>query len=109
MSTVNPQATVTIANGATVSNAIDLGEMAIVGIQTPAALTSTAFTFQASSDNVTYAAVYKVDGTQYTMTVSTSRYHVVPPADLAGIRWLKVVGGSAEGGDRVITVLARHV
>lgn len=109
MSTVNPSATVTIASGQTVSNAIDLGEMAVVGLITPSAITSTAVTFQASADNVTYNQVTKVDATVYSVTVSASKHIVIPPADLAGIRWLKVVAGSAEGGDRTIYLTVRAV
>ncbi len=109
MSTVNQSATVTIADSATVSNAIDLGEMAIVGLQTPASMTGTAITFQASADNSTFVAVKKVDGTTYSMVTASSLYYVIPPADLAGIRYLKVVSGSAETGAKIITLLLRAV
>lgn len=107
MSTVN-QDTVTILSGATVSNSIDLGEMAVVGMQN-ATLTSTAMTFQASSDNSTFVVVKNTAGSSYSVTVASDTYTVIPPADLAGIRWLKVVAGSAEGADRVIKLVVRSV
>lgn len=109
MSTVNQGAICTVASGATVSGALDLGELAVVGIVTPAAITSTAMTFQASADGVTYNQVTTRDGTVYSVTISASKHIVIPPADLCGIRYLKVVGGSAEGADRNITVLLRSV
>lgn len=101
--------TVTIANTETTSGAADLGEMAVVGIQTPASLTGTSFSFLASADNSTFVEVRKVDGTVYTLTVTSSKYYVVPPADLAGIRYLKIVSGSAETGAKVISILQRQV
>lgn len=109
MSTVKQAASVTIANGQTVSNGVDLGELALVGMQLPSALTSVAITFQASHDGVTYAAITKIDGTAYTVTSAPSKYIIIPPADLAGARFLKVVGGSAEAADRNIILLLREV
>lgn len=108
MSAIARAATCTIASGQTVSNAIDLGEMVVVGIQTPSALTGTAFTFQASYDNVTFCAVTTTSAA-YSITVAASKYVVVPPADLAGVRYLKVVSGSSEGADRDVVLLLRAV
>lgn len=109
MSTVSPSATVTIANGDTESNAIDLGELAIVGMQTPASMTGTAITFKASADNSTFVVVKKIDGSTYSMVTASSQYYVIPPADLAGIRYLKVVSGSAETGAKIISLMVRAV
>ena|SRR5882724_101871 len=109
MSTTNPAATITIASGQTVSNAIDLGEMCLCGIQTPSALTSTAFTFQGSSDNSTFCAMTTQDGTAISVTVAASKLIMLPPANFAGVRYLKVVAGSAEGADRNIILLVRAV
>lgn len=108
MSTVNPS-TAIIPISDTVSNAVDLGEMAVVGLQVPSAITSTALTFQASSDGGTYAAVTKVDGTAYSVTVAASKYIVIPPADLAGIRFLKVIAGTTETAARTIILTVRAV
>jgi hypothetical protein len=41
------------------------------------------------------------------VTVSTSRGILLPPADFAGWPYIKVVSGSTEGSDRIITVLTR--
>lgn len=104
-------ASVTIANNGTVSDALSLGSVGhtVVGLITPGTLTGTAFTFQASADGTTYVAVYDKTGAAYSVTVSTSRYILLPPADFAGIQYLKVVSGSTETGERVITVVTRPV
>jgi len=106
-----PLSTVTIANGQTVSDALDLSRagFSLVGIVTPAALTGATFTFQASADGVTYNAVYDKTGALVSVTVAASRYVVLAPADFAGIAYLKVVSGSTEGGARTIGLVARPV
>ncbi len=100
--------TVTIASGQTVSNGVDIHDAVVVGIITPAALTGVALTFQGSHDNVTYKAVTKVDGTAYTVTVAASKYVVIPSNDLGGMRFLKVVSGTAELADRDIILVLRN-
>ena len=97
-----------IENGETESNAVDLGELAVVGLQN-GTLTSTAFTFLASYDGITYVAVKRVDGTAYSITVASDTYTVIPPIDLAGVRFLKIVAGSTELADRNIRVMVRAV
>jgi hypothetical protein len=82
--------------------------MTLCGFITPAALTGTAITFQMSSDGVTYVAVNK-DGAALSVVVTTSKYIVVNPADFAGARFIKLVSGSAEGADRVLTLCVRPV
>ena len=109
MSILSNAATVTIANGATVSNAIDLAEMVVVAIQTPSALTSTTFTLQGSSDNSTFAAITNFDGTDYTITVAASKYIVLALYELVGVRYLKVVAGSAEAAERNIILMVRSM
>jgi hypothetical protein len=102
--------TVTILSGATTSNSIDLENLTLCGIQTPAALTSTAITFTASVDNVTFVPLYDAStGSQISVTTTTSRGYVISPQLFAGVRYLKVVGGSSEGADRVITLLTRQI
>jgi hypothetical protein len=108
MSAAVPGATVTILNGATVSNGIDLGTMRLVGFLLPV-MTGVAITFQASLDNVTYTIVKKLDGSSYSITTASSTYVVIPPDDLAGVRWIKFVSGAAEGADRIITPIVRAI
>lgn len=101
----------TILSGQTVSDVVDLGGARLVGVITPSSLTGTAMTFQASTaSDGTFTPVYKTDGTttaQFSITVSTSRWTVIPPEWFAGIRFLKVVSGTAEGGNRTITLVLK--
>jgi hypothetical protein len=63
--------------------------------------------FEVSADGSTYVPMYDKSGSQYSVTVSTSRGILLPPADFAGWPYIKVVSGSTEGSDRIITVLTR--
>ncbi len=100
---------VAIANGQTVSDAVDLGGLRPIALVTPAALTGTSFTFQSSVDGTTFVPVYDSSGSQVSVTVSTSRFVVLSPTSFAGVRHLKVVSGSAEGAARTIQIVARAI
>jgi hypothetical protein len=101
--------TVTIANGQTTSDALDCINGTVVGILTPAALTGTAFTFSVSADGVTYNTLYSDAGTAVSVTVAASRYIYLDPTVFAGVRYVKVISGSAEGAQRIITLVLRPV
>jgi hypothetical protein len=109
LNNITYETTVTIASGATTSGAVDLLGMVLVGIIMPSAFTGTSITFQASPDNSTFTAVYNSAGTQLTATVSTSRTILFSPGDFVGVRNLKLVSGSTEGGSRIITLILRKL
>lgn len=109
MSSLGRAQTVTIANGATVSNGIDVMDAQVEGVFLPAAFTGVALTFQGSVDNVTYNAITKPDGTAYTLVVAPAKYVMVPPNDLAGTRYLKVISGTAEAAARDIILMLRQI
>ena len=99
----------TILNGQTKSEAIRTGyKSSLVALITPAALTGTTFTFEASVDGTTFAPVYN-EATLYSLTVSTSRYIALNLSVFAGAQNIKVVSGSAEAGDRQIALVVREV
>jgi len=102
---------VVIANAATVSSAIELArDERPVMIETPAALTGTAITFQGSIDGTTYVPVYEVGGANaYSVTVGTSRAVALDHRVFAGINYLKLVSGSTEAAERTIKVVLRPV
>jgi len=88
-------AVATIANGASLSAAIALSpDMAVVSIQMPAAWTTANLTFQGGADGVTYADLYKLDGTEYSVVAAASRYVKVPLGDLLGMAYLRVRSGT---------------
>jgi hypothetical protein len=97
----------TIANGQTTSNALDLREKVLVGLQF-ATMTGTALTFTASSDGVTYVALKDSAGAAVSFTIASDTYTVIQPAILAGVRYLKLVSGSSEGAARTITAIVRQ-
>lgn len=100
--------TATIASSGTTSGAVDCSDgRTAFALITPAALTGTAFTFQASHDGATYNPVVDAAGTTYSVTVAASRYIPLNSANLAGARYLKVVSGSTEAASRVIVVVRR--
>jgi hypothetical protein len=103
------QVNATIAASGTASTAVETGaDSCFVGFYTPAALTGTSFTFQASPDGTTFYNVLE-EGTSYSVTVAASRYVSVDPAVFVGCRFLKIVSGSTESSERVIIACFREV
>lgn len=101
----------TIANGGTTSEAVQLREYVMVGLLLPATLTSTAITFTASNlEGGTYVDVYDSDGNQVSLIVAASRAIGLSGAEadaLAPFEWIKVVCGSAEGAERTIVLVKK--
>lgn len=105
---VNP--TVVIANGGTASAEIDLQGTTLHGVYIPSSFTGTSITFTAApSPGGTHAAVTDGNGNAITKTVAAGKFVPLNPADFAGVRWLKLASGSAEGGDRTIALAVRPV
>ena len=100
---------VVIASGETVSTSGTLYGNTLCAIATPAALTGVTLTFQASADNTTFYPIYDSFGVELSITVSTSQWIVVDPADFASTAFVKVVSSGAEGADRTIQLVVRPV
>ena len=97
---------VTIANGASLSDAIDLGGRKLVAIDMPAAWTAASLTFQASADGTTYDNLY--DGaTERAVVVGASYYSALNIGDWVGVKFLKVRSGTA--GSPVNQAAARTI
>lgn len=103
---LSKRATATIANGQTVSDAIDISDTVALGLVMPAAFTGTTLTFQVSADNSTFQALYDSTNTQVSLTVAVSRSYDLP-AELASWPFFKIVSGSAEGGARSLVVVSK--
>ena len=104
----------TIANGASVSDAIDLSGTTLCGYIMPSAWTSASITFQASVDGTNFYDLYDQYGTEVTHTVSPSRFVALTPSDMASIRYIKFRSGTAasavnQGAQRQITFVARVI
>lgn len=102
----NPAVSVTIANGAQLSSVIKLNGFALVGVKTPAALTGTAFTFEACDADGSNSVPLKVttSGTALSYTVTTASYYAIDPAPFQGVQYLKIKSGTAEGAARTLIV-----
>lgn len=106
--------TVTIANGASLSAAINLAGEGVLSIRMPAAWTTANLTFQASTDGTTYNDVYDEFGTEYTVTAAASRHILVDPSKFAGATYLKVRSGTTgtpvnQGADRSLVLSSRQL
>jgi hypothetical protein len=99
--------TFSITSGQTVSDAINLNNRTLLGLQF-ATFTGVAVTFQGSSDGITYVAVKDTAGASVSFTVASDTYVVIQPAILAGLKFVKLVSGSAEGANRTVTAIGRH-
>lgn len=112
---INPSTqTATISNGASLSGAIDLAGKTLLGIHMPSAWTTANLTFSVSEDGVTYDDLYDNVGTEKTIIAAASRYIFTTPADLVGIRFVKVRSGTAsvpvnQGAARAITLVTKAV
>lgn len=108
--------TVTIANAATVSDAIQVCDTyneeaeSIVGITTAAGFTAADLTFQFSSDGTTYTAAKNAAGTSITVaSMAASDWRALDPTDFLSAKYLKVVSSVAQTGGDIITLVIRGV
>jgi len=104
----------TIANGASLSDAINLRGEVLVGIEMPAAWTAANLTFQASMDNATYLNVYSAAGAELVVTAAASQFIWVDPSNFAGCRWIKVRSGTSgtpvnQGAERLVGLVSRGI
>lgn len=101
---------VTIASSGTTSGAVDTHGMTICGIYTPDTMTGTALTLTASTSlDGTYVPVEDGAGAAISKTIDGGEYVPFNPADTAGLRYIKVVSGTAEGAERTLTLALRQV
>lgn len=99
--------TVTIASSGTVSTSLTMeGGRVPLAIQTPSALTGTAFTFNSSSDSgATFVSVYN-GSTQYSVNVGVNRHIALSRDAVDAIKVFQIVSGTTETAARTITVIS---
>lgn len=99
----------TIANGGSLSGAVDMGRSTLSAIIFPAAWTAASLTFQFSADNSTYVDL--LDGTtERTLTVTAGKGTVVSISDWPSARYLKLRSGTSatpvnQGAARTFTLI----
>lgn len=104
--------TVTIANGTSLSPAIDLAGHVLLGIVIPAAWTAANVTFQVSADGVTYGNYFDSTGTEITVIAAAGQYLQLSAATFVGVRFAKIRSGTNsvpvnQGSDRILTLVGR--
>lgn len=91
------------------SSVVDLGSNRLFALHLPAAFTSTAITFVVAPEvDGTYQALYDDAGNEISLTVAQGRTIGITAVNLdalAACRFIKLVTGSGEAGDRTIKVL----
>lgn len=102
--------TVSIANGASLSGAVEIDDGSVNGIITPAAWTTANLTLQGSYDKENFFNVYDVDGNEVTINADASRYIILNPSDFLGMKALKIRSGTSgspvtQGAARSLTVV----
>jgi hypothetical protein len=100
-------AVVTVAADNNTSATVDLGSRVLIGLITPASLTSTAVTFNVSDDNSTFRTFRDTANANFSVVVDgTSRQYFFNERDFKGVRYVQVETGSAEGADRTFKLLS---
>lgn len=107
--------TATIANGASLSGAVNLGGGLLSAIAMSSSWTAASLSFQASDDGSTWRDVYNDDGTEYTASAAASRHIAIDPSKFSGAQQVKVRSGTTttpvnqSGGDRALLLVVRLV
>lgn len=99
----------TIANGASLSDAVFLGYSSLVGLSVPV-LTSASLTFQGSHDGVTFFDLYDAAGAEVTVVATVGSKFMIAPQAVAACSWIKVRSGTSgapvtQGAQRLIGIV----
>ena len=102
---------VTIPNGQSLSNSVDLGGRTLGAIIMSAVWTAAALTFQASLDGVTWFNLLDNTGTEVNLATAANYFLNLTPASWQALRFLKFRSGTSgapvnQGADRVINLVA---
>jgi hypothetical protein len=106
--------TVTILNGASLSDAISLDNRHLTEIIMSAGWTTAALTFQFSSDGINYNNAFSLTAeltANTTAAAANQSINIATSATFHGARYLKIRSGTAavpvnQGADRVLTVIS---
>jgi hypothetical protein len=115
MAVINPVRvlTATIANAASLSDAVPVNGQDVVGIVTPAAMTGGGnITFQGSHDGVTFNNIFTTSAELSIGAIAASQYYALSPDLLKGLVAIKVRTGTAgapivQAAQRLISVVVK--
>lgn len=109
MSGLRSHPSVTIADGATTSDVVDLDLYLLAGLRVDAEYDGTGVTFQAADEpDGTFLDCYDSSGTQITVTLvaNSARQVILEPQTFGGARFLRLVSNTAQdGADAVIELV----
>lgn len=99
----------TIANGASLSDAIHVGDAIAGMIEMPSGWTAADLTFQVSSNGETYRD-FQDGGGEYTLNAAASQAILLSGADWIGVRYFKIRSGTSsvpvnQGAERSLSVV----
>lgn len=100
--------TATIANNAQISDAVDLAEQRLAGINVPANWVAANITFQTSIDGVAFFDVYDSNGAVSIPQgqLANARMVLVDPSTFFGLRYLKLKTSAVQNnGDVAVTLM----
>lgn len=105
---------VTIASGASLSDALPLLYLTLVGLVLPALWTTASVSFAVSLDGTTYVPLYDESGELVITTADASRAIRLDPAKFVGWLYVKVRSGTAgapvnQAGARVISTVSAEI
>ena len=100
----------TIPNGETVSNSINMNTTTLVGLLIAPIFTGTTISFEVSFDDVTFFPVFTVANTAVEITgVVDNQFYGLSPQDFAFIPFLRLVSNATELQDSNLTIVTRKV
>lgn len=103
-------ATATIANGASLSNAVSLGTSDLISIIMPAAWTAAALTYQFSVDGTNFYDAYSATAELTATSTGASRIININAATYDAARYIKIRSGTSatpvnQAADRTLTLI----
>lgn len=101
------QVVMTILNGQTASNAIDVRGSSLVGLVMPAAFTATDINLEGSLDNSAFKQLINKDLADLVLTFQADDYVLFVPTDFLGVQFFRLNAASSQGADRVFTAILR--
>jgi len=102
--------TATIANGASLSNAVNLGTSDLISIIMPAAWTAAALTYQFSVDGTNFYDAYSGTAELTATSTGASRMISINAATYDAARYIKIRSGTSatpvnQAADRTLTLI----
>lgn len=97
----------TIAEGATVTQTVNVKSYTSGAFQLPAAFTGTALTIEVSVDGTTFKALKNAAGTAVTVPTVAAAEQLPIPAEAFSFPYLRLKSGTAEAAARTVKIFVK--